>query len=85
MGDPIGIKAAEQQYLFLHMRHPIFIAPLLLLWAVPVMTFDRLMVAVMVPLYLGWGSSLDRWDVSYVRDQFKKKTEETLLANGKVN
>ena len=41
----------------------------------PVMSYmyDRLLIAVMAPLYLGWGSHLDQLDTGYVREQFTKK------------
>lgn len=77
-------KSEEQQYLLQHMRHPIFLAPTLVLWAVPIMRYDRLLVAVMVPLYLAWGSSIDRLDASYVKKQFCEKKKQ-LLVNGKAD
>ncbi|KAL5501969.1 hypothetical protein EMCRGX_G008654 [Ephydatia muelleri] len=73
MGDPMQRKAEEQRTLLDHMRHPLFFGPALILWAVPVMTYDRLLVAVMAPLYLGWGCHLDQSDVEYVQEQFTKK------------
>lgn len=69
-------KAEEQRRLLEHMRHPVFFGPALILWAVPVMTYDRLLMAIMVPLYLGWGSHLDQLDAAYVREQFGKKRHE---------
>ena len=73
MGDPMQRKAGEQRRLLDHMRHPVFFGPALILWAVPVMSYDRLLIAVMAPLYLGWGSHLDQLDTGYVREQFTKK------------
>jgi steroid 5-alpha reductase family enzyme len=36
-------ESGEQQQLLLeHSRHPIFLGPLIILWAVPVMTYDTL-------------------------------------------
>ena len=82
--NPIHYKSEEQQHLLLHLRHPIFLAPVAILWAVPVMTYDRLLVAAMVPLYLGWGSLVDHLDVQYVKEQFHMKKAQ-LLTNGKVH
>ena len=73
MGDPMELKAWEQRRLFTHMRHPLFFGPALILWAVPVMTYDRFLVAVMTSLYLAWGSHLDQSDVEYLQEQFTKK------------
>ena len=75
-------KSAEQQQLLSHMRHPVFLAPLIILWAVPTMTYDRLLIAVMLPLYLGWGSSVDHLDTSYIKEQFRVKRSQ-LLADGR--
>jgi hypothetical protein len=77
-GDPIHYKSAEQQYLLHHMRHPIFTAPFILVWAVPVMTYDRLVLAVMLPLYLAWASAISVLDVRYVRSQFLSKWRQLL-------
>lgn len=82
--NPIHYKSEEQQHLLMHLRHPIFVAPVVILWAVPVMTYDRLLVAVMVPLYLGWGSIVDHLDVQYVKEQFHMKKAQ-LLSNSKVD
>lgn len=79
--NPMLYKSEEQQQLLSHNRHPILLAPSLILWAVPVMTYDRLLVAVMLPLYLGLGTIIDGMDVSYVSEQFSMKKKQ-LLANG---
>ena len=71
-------KSEEQQQLLSHNRHPLFLAPTLILWAVPVMTYDRLLVAVMLPLYLGLTSNVDNLDVAYVSDQFNVKRAQLL-------
>ena len=81
--NPMHYKSAEQQQLLEHMRHPIFLAPLIILWAVPVMTYDRLLVAVMLPLYLGWGSSINHLDASYIKQQFRMKRIQ-LLGDGSI-
>ena len=74
-------KSSEQQQLLHHNRHPILLAPAIILWAVPVMTYDRLLVAVLLPLYLGLGTVIDMADVTYVSRQFRVKRDK-LLANG---
>ena len=74
-------KSEEQQQLLSHNRHPIFLAPTIILWAVPVMTYDRLLVAVMLPLYMALSSNVDTLDRSYVSEQFNMKKLQ-LLQNG---
>lgn len=76
--DPLNYKSAEQQYLLQHMRHPLLTAPLVIMWAVPVMTYDRFLLAVMVPLYMASASTLNGADTLYLKRMFCKKREEIL-------
>ncbi len=78
LNNPLIYKSEEQQQLLRHSRHPIFLAPLLILWAVPIMSYDRFLMAAMLPLYLGWGSSVDSFDVAYVTNQFEVKRSQLL-------
>ena len=78
-------KSAEQQQLLMHMRHPIFLAPAVILWAVPLMTYDRFLVAVLLPLYLAWGSTIDSMDVEYIKEQFHMKKAQLLVNSNKVD
>ena len=48
------------------------------------MTYDRLLIAVMLPLYMGLASNVDSMDVAYVSEQFNMKKKQ-LLQNGKAN
>lgn len=82
--NPMRYKSVEQQELLQHSRHPIFLGPLIILWAVPVMTYDRFLVAIMLPLYVGCGSIINDRDVAYVKDQFTMKRRQLLacLSNG---
>lgn len=77
--DPLHYKSREQQYLLYHMRHPILTAPLIIMWAVPVMTYDRLLLAVMLPLYMAWASAINAQDMIYVRKMFVNKLQHLLL------
>jgi hypothetical protein len=69
-------KSGKQREFQGHLHHPCFLSPLVILWAVPTMTYDRLLLAVMVPLFLIWGSDLTNDDVLYVKEMYdeKKKT-----------
>ena len=82
--QPMSYKSEEQQQLLSHNRHPIFLAPTVILWAVPFMSYDRLLVAVMLPLYIGLAGSVDTLDRSYVSDQYVMKKYH-LLQNGARN
>lgn len=76
---PLQTKSQEQRDLLGHFRHPTILPPLVLLWAVPTMTYDRLLLAVMVPLYIIWGSKLTPDDVFYVNEMHQEK-KKTLLS-----
>ncbi len=76
--NPILYKSSEQQLLLQHNRHPIFLAPVLILWAVPVMTYDRVLVAIMFALYMGLGAMVTRSDVQYILEQFAAKRSQLL-------
>ncbi|XP_065911280.1 nurim-like [Dysidea avara] len=74
--EPIKFKAAEQQRLFNNARHPLLIGPLLVLWLVPIMSADRLLVAILLPVYQIWGNRVTQADCGYVRIQYQKKVTE---------
>ena len=54
---------------------------LVILRAVPIMTYDSLFVVLILPLSIGCGSIVNDEDVSYVKVQFVVKRTQ-LLANG---
>lgn len=74
--EPIEFKAVEQQRLFNNARHPLLVGPLIVLWLVPCMPADRMLVAILVPLYQIWGSRVTREDANYVKIQYHKKVTE---------
>jgi hypothetical protein len=70
---PFEDKTEATRRLYAHMRHPHLLAALLLLWTVPHMTADRLVLALCVPLALVARSALDLDDVTYVRAQLLQR------------
>ena len=74
--EPIKFKAAEQRRLLNNARHPLLIGPLLVLWLVPIMSADRLLVAILLPIYQIWGNRVTKADSGYVRIQYQKKVTE---------
>lgn len=76
LNEPIRFKAIEQQRLFVNARHPLLIGPLIVLWLVPCMSADRLLVAILLPLYQIWGNRVTREDVKYVKTQYQRKITE---------
>ena len=69
----MAYKSMEQRELLRNMRHPIFLAPMAILWLVPTMSYDRLLIATLAPLYLAWGSRLTFFDADYVKYQHQQK------------
>lgn len=65
------------------MRHPVFLAPLVILWVVPTMTYDRVLLAVMIPMYLLWGSQVDDEDTVYINSMYEQKKRHLLIASSK--
>lgn len=74
--EPIKFKAIEQQHLFNNARHPLLIGPLIVLWLVPSMSADRMLLAILLPLYQIWGNRVTSADVNYVKTQFLRKVTE---------
>jgi len=74
--EPIKFKAAEQRRLLNNARHPLLIGPLLVLWLVPIMSADRLLVAILLPIYQIWGNRVTKADSGYVRLQYQRKVTE---------
>uniref|UniRef100_V9L6F6 Nurim n=2 Tax=Callorhinchus milii TaxID=7868 RepID=V9L6F6_CALMI len=75
LGDPMALKSQKAQRLYCHLRHPVFLEFLLVLWVVPALTLDRLLLAAVLSLYLVFGHSLDQQDYRYLRAQLAKKFE----------
>ena len=70
---PVEYKSATVRRLYRHCRHPVFLPLVLLLWATPFMSLDRLCLAVSLPLYLVARSNMDWEDAAYVQEQYLRK------------
>lgn len=73
MGDPLSHKSARAARLYAHLRHPIYLELLVILWAVPSLPPDRLLLAITLTLYLTLVHRLDVQDYNYLRSQLEKK------------
>ncbi|CAH2314282.1 nurim [Pelobates cultripes] len=73
MGDPLSHKSPRVARLYAHLRHPIYLELLLILWAVPSMPPDRLLLSSFLTLYLSLVHRLDVQDYTYLRSQLQKK------------
>ncbi|XP_032067694.1 nurim [Thamnophis elegans] len=73
MGDPLAVKSSRALRLYSHLRHPLYVEFLLILWAVPCLSLDRLLLASLFTVYLTCAHSLDEQDYLYLRAQLDKK------------
>ncbi|CAJ0964608.1 unnamed protein product [Ranitomeya imitator] len=73
MGDPLSHKSPRAARLYAHLRHPIYLELLVILWAVPSLPPDRLLLSSALTLYLSLVHRLDVQDYSYLRSQLEKK------------
>ncbi|PIO29316.1 hypothetical protein AB205_0083520 [Aquarana catesbeiana] len=73
MGDPLSHKSPRAARLYAHLRHPVFLELLVILWVVPSLPPDRLLLASALTLYVSCVHRLDVQDYSYLRSQLEKK------------
>ncbi|XP_053329408.1 nurim [Spea bombifrons] len=73
MGDPLSHKSPRVARLYAHLRHPIYLELLVILWAVPSLPPDRLLLSSFLTLYVSLVHRLDVQDYTYLRSQLEKK------------
>lgn len=75
LGDPLSLKSPRAQRLYEHLRHPVCVELLLVLWLLPTLTLDRCVLAAYLSLYLALAHSLDSQDCAYLRVQLHSKLQ----------
>uniref|UniRef100_A0A3B1KK99 Nurim n=1 Tax=Astyanax mexicanus TaxID=7994 RepID=A0A3B1KK99_ASTMX len=75
LGDPLALKSARAQRLYAHLRHPVCVELLLVLWLLPTLTLDRCVLALYLSLYLALAHSLDAKDCAYLSSQLHSKLQ----------
>nr|XP_010600073.1 nurim isoform X2 [Loxodonta africana] len=73
LGEPLALKSPRALRLFSHLRHPVCVELLTILWVVPTLGTDRLLLALLLTLYLGLAHGLDQHDLRYLRAQLQRK------------
>lgn len=71
LGDPLSDTPARARRLLSHLRHPVCLELMLVLWLVPALSLDRLVLAGALSSYLLLGHSLDRQDLDYLCVRFR--------------
>ncbi|KAK7898512.1 hypothetical protein WMY93_019365 [Mugilogobius chulae] len=72
--EPLSDKPCGLQRLLSHLRHPVCLELLLVLWVVPALSLDRLVLAGALSSYLLLGHSLDKQDLAYLCVRFRGRT-----------
>ncbi|XP_050992856.1 nurim [Labeo rohita] len=75
LGDPLLLKSERAQRLYSHLRHPVCVELLTVLWVLPTFPLDRLLLAVYLSVYLILAHSLDNQDCAYLRRQLRNKLQ----------
>ncbi|MBN3277879.1 NRM protein, partial [Polyodon spathula] len=75
LGDPLSMKSPRAQRLYSHLRHPVYLEVCVVLWAVPCLSLDRLLLSGVLTLYLTCGHSLDTRDYTYLSAQLRNKLD----------
>eukprot|EP01118_Nematostelium_gracile_P001531 TRINITY_DN11584_c0_g1_i1.p1 TRINITY_DN11584_c0_g1~~TRINITY_DN11584_c0_g1_i1.p1 ORF type:complete len:247 (+),score=49.11 TRINITY_DN11584_c0_g1_i1:86-826(+) len=77
-GNPIDSKSEGIKKMYQHMRHPVALGFAVVLWVTPVMTLDRLCLALSLTIYLLFGNHVDEDDIEYVEAQLKMRMSNIL-------
>uniref|UniRef100_A0A1A7XCF7 Nurim n=1 Tax=Iconisemion striatum TaxID=60296 RepID=A0A1A7XCF7_9TELE len=73
LGDPLSHKSLPAQRLLSHFRHPVFLELVVILWLLPALSLDRLLLAGTLSTYMALAHSLDKQDLAYLCTQFRSK------------
>lgn len=73
LGEPLPHKSPGAQRLLTHLRHPVFLELCVVLWFLPALSLDRLLLAGTLTVYLALAHSLDTQDLKYLCSQLKTK------------
>lgn len=74
-GDPLSLMSPGGRRLFSHLRHPVYLELCVVLWVLPALPLDRLLLAGALTSYLGVAHSLDPHDLAYLCAQVHKKLQ----------
>ncbi|KAJ8665009.1 hypothetical protein QAD02_006671 [Eretmocerus hayati] len=73
---PLSMKSKELQKYYMHMRHPSFIGFLIILWVYPLMSLDRLLLAVLLTLYMALLWTIEQDDYNYHSTMVARKERD---------
>ncbi|XP_028316634.1 nurim [Gouania willdenowi] len=73
--DPLTYKSAPAQRLLSHLRHPVCLELAVVLWLLPALSLDRLLLAGTLSTYLALAHSLDQQDLGYLCAKLSHKMQ----------
>lgn len=73
LGDPLSEKSPSAQRFLSHLRHPVCLELAVVLWFLPALSLDRLLLAGTMSTYLALAHSLDKQDLEYLCVRLKSK------------
>lgn len=75
LGDPLSYKSPGTQRLLSHLRHPVCLELSVVLWLLPALSLDRLLLALTMSVYLALAHSLDKQDLTFLCEQLIGKLQ----------
>ncbi|XP_035039617.1 nurim [Hippoglossus stenolepis] len=75
LGDPLSYKSTRAQRFLAHLRHPVCLELGVVLWFLPALSLDRLLLAGTLSTYLALAHSLDKQDLAYLCVQIRSKMQ----------
>lgn len=75
LGDPLSDLSPPAQRLLSHFRHPVYLELVVILWLLPTLSLDRLLLAGVLSTYVALAHTLDKQDLAYLCVQFKGKVQ----------
>ncbi|XP_074543180.1 nurim [Halichoeres trimaculatus] len=75
LGDPVCHKPPRAQRLLSHLRHPVCLELGVVLWLLPCLSLDRLLLAGTLSTYLALAHSLDKQDLAYLCAEYNSKMQ----------
>ncbi|XP_053190546.1 nurim [Scomber japonicus] len=76
LGDPVSFKSPRAQRFLSHLRHPVCLELGVVLWLLPALSLDRLLLALTLSTYLALAHSLDKQDLAYLCVQLNRKMQD---------
>ncbi|XP_061676761.1 nurim [Syngnathoides biaculeatus] len=75
IGEPLSHKSSQAQRFLSHFRHPVCLELVVVVWLLPALSLDRLVLALTMSVYLVLAHSLDKQDLAFLCEQLSGKVQ----------